>query len=128
MLEVMNAQEELLQWYAENMKDKSNIIHATERCAAGIMQAIGKFGLGSNDSPRDINDFQKFRVKITIPDHQVVKFYLIYEKWLRADIEKSEQLFQNLKSVFVCFILFFYISLYCSYNYIQFIHFNSGYL
>lgn len=124
----MNAQEELLQWYAENMKDKSNIIHATERCAAGIVQAIGKFGLGSNYSPRDINDFQKFRVKITIPDHEVVKFYLIYEKWLRADIEKSEQLFQNLKSVFVCFILFFYISLYYSYNYIQFIHFNSGYL
>ncbi|KAK9283513.1 hypothetical protein L1049_011759 [Liquidambar formosana] len=97
---VSNAQEELLQWYAENVKNSPNIIHATERCAAGIIQAIGKFSLGPNISPRDITDFSKCKVKITNPGHEVVKLYLFYERWRRADIEKSEQYMQNLKSIF----------------------------
>nr|POF06806.1 sucrose-phosphatase 2 [Quercus suber] len=66
---VSNAQEELLQWYTQNAKNNPNIIHATERCAAGIIQAI-------------------------------VKYYLFYERWRRAEVEKSEQYMQNLKSVF----------------------------
>ncbi|GAY60385.1 hypothetical protein CUMW_201610 [Citrus unshiu] len=67
---VSNSQEELLQWHAENAKDNPKIIHATERCAARIMQAI------------------------------VVKLYLFYERWRRAEVEKSEHYMQSLRSVF----------------------------
>ncbi|XP_031271406.1 sucrose-phosphatase 2-like [Pistacia vera] len=97
---VSNAQEELLQWYEENAKNNPNIIHATERCAAGIIQAIGYFGLGPNVSPRDIRDFQTCKVDIFSPGHQVVKFYLFYERWRRAEVEKSEFYMQNLRLVF----------------------------
>ncbi|XP_022765605.1 sucrose-phosphatase 2-like isoform X1 [Durio zibethinus] len=97
---VSNAQEELLQWHAENAKNNPNIIHASERCASGIIQAISKFTLGPNVSPRDIRDLRKCRVNNFSPGHEVVKFYLFYERWRRAELEKSDQLMQNLKSSF----------------------------
>ncbi|XP_062091666.1 sucrose-phosphatase 1-like isoform X3 [Humulus lupulus] len=97
---VSNAQEELLQWYSENMRNNPSIIHATERCAAGIIQGIGSFCLGPNVSPRDIRDFQKCKVDIVNPGYEVVKFYLFYERWRCADIQKSTQHMQNFKSVF----------------------------
>ena len=103
-MQVSNAQEELLQWHTQNAKNNPNIIHATERCAAGIIQAIGNFCLGPNVSPRDIRDFQKCKVDIFGPSHEVVKYYLFYERWRRAEVEKSEQYVQNLKSVFVSVI------------------------
>ena len=55
--QVSNAREELLEWYAENGKDNSNIIHASERCAGGIIEAIGHFKLGPKLSLRDVSDF-----------------------------------------------------------------------
>lgn len=106
-MQVSNAQEELLQWHAENAKDNPKIVHATERCAAGIIQAIGKFGLGSNVSLRDIRNFEKYDMEISGVGYEIVKFYLLYERWRRADVEKSEHYLQNLRAVFVRFLFLF---------------------
>ncbi|XP_073009441.1 sucrose-phosphatase 2-like isoform X1 [Typha latifolia] len=95
---VSNAQEELLQWHAENAKDNPNIIHATERCAAGIIQAIGHFKLGPNTSPRDV-DFSSSKEDSVKPAYEIVKFYMLYEKWRRAELEKCGSVIQNLKSI-----------------------------
>ncbi|KAL5575478.1 hypothetical protein UlMin_017177 [Ulmus minor] len=84
------------------------IIHATERCAAGIIQAIGSFGLGPNVSPRDIRDFRKCKVQIVNPGYEVVKFSLFYERWKRAKVEKSEEQIENLKSKFVILAWYFF--------------------
>ncbi|KAK7290474.1 hypothetical protein RIF29_04923 [Crotalaria pallida] len=95
---VSNALEELVQWYAENARGNPQIIHATDRCAAGIMQAIGNFSLGPNVSPRDISDLM-FKRKILSPGHVVVMFYLFYERWRRGEVENSEPNIQNLRSI-----------------------------
>ncbi|KAL5739840.1 hypothetical protein ACOSP7_028734 [Xanthoceras sorbifolium] len=87
---VSNAQEELLQWHAENAKNNPKIIHATERCAAGIIQAIGHFNLGPSTSPRDVTDFSDCELENDNPGHEVVKFYLFYERWRRAEVENCE--------------------------------------
>ncbi|KAL1337657.1 sucrose-phosphatase 2 isoform X2 [Arachis hypogaea] len=65
---VSNAQEELLQWYAENAAGSPKLIHATER-------------------------------KSLRPCHEVVMFYLFYERWRRAEVENSEEYVQYLKSI-----------------------------
>lgn len=102
-MQVSNAQEELVEWYTENAKDNAQIIHATERCADGIVQAIGNFTLGPNVSPRDIRD-SMLKIKILSPSHEVVMFYLFYERWMRGELEDSEQYIQNLKSKFVSMV------------------------
>ncbi|KAL7612450.1 sucrose-phosphatase 2 [Lactuca sativa] len=96
---VKNAQEELLQWYAENAKNNPMIIHADETCAAGIIQAIGHFKLGPNTSPRDLPLPDLFKLDDFDPAYEVVKFYLFLEKWFRGDIENPEQYLENLKAV-----------------------------
>ena len=95
-----NAQEELLQWRDKNVKDNPKIIHATERCASGIIQAVGHFKLGTNLSPRDVSDVAK-DVENASPGHEIVKFNLVSEKWRRAEVEKSEQFLAGLKAVYV---------------------------
>jgi len=102
-LKVSNAQEELLHWYAENARSNPQIIHATERCAAGIMQAMGNFSLGPNVSPRDIGDCLSSR-KVLGPGHEVVMFYIFYERWRRGEVENPEQYMQTFKSFFVSLI------------------------
>ncbi|KAM7472670.1 hypothetical protein LguiA_010853 [Lonicera macranthoides] len=96
---VSNAQEELLHWYEDNAKNNPKIIHATERCAAGIIQAIGSFHLGPNISPRDLINFSECKNEVFSPTYEVVKFYLLYERWRRAEVEKSEQSIQKLRSL-----------------------------
>lgn len=96
---VSNAQEELLQWYAENAKDNPKIIHASETCAAGIIQAIGHFGLGPNVSPRDVVDLSQSKLDTFNPAHEIVKFYLLFERWHRAEVENSEHVIQKLENI-----------------------------
>lgn len=96
---VKNAQEELLQWYAENGKNNPKIIHADETCAAGIIQAIGHFKLGPNTSPRDVPNLLDAKLDHIDPAYEVVKFYLFLEKWQRAEIEDPERFLNNLKSI-----------------------------
>lgn len=101
-MQVANAQEELLQWRAANAKDNPKVIHATERCAAGIIQAIGHFNLGPNTSPRDVTDMSDCKMENFVPAYEVVKFYLFFEKWRRGEIENSDLHLSNLKAVCVC--------------------------
>ncbi|URD78712.1 sucrose-phosphatase [Musa troglodytarum] len=96
---VSNAQEELLQWHAEHAKENTKIIHASNRCAAGIIEAIGHFGLGPNTSPRDSSDILVSKLDNFNPSHEVVKFYITYERWRRAEAEKSDLLIQSLKHI-----------------------------
>jgi len=95
---VSNAQEELLQWHAENAKDNPKVIHATERCAAGIIQAIGHFKLGPNISPRDV-EFPYVKDAPFKPTAAIVKFYVLYEKWRRADVPKAVSVIEYFKSI-----------------------------
>lgn len=97
-MQVSNAQEELLQWHAENAKNNPNIIHASQSCAGGIIEAIGHFGLGPNTSLRDITDISVCHRENTSASHEVVKFYLSYERWRRAEVENSEMYIASLKA------------------------------
>ena len=106
-MQVSNAQEELLEWHARHAKNNQKIVHASQRCASGLIQAIGHFGLGPFVSPKDELTFSKHMKKQMHPGLEVVKLYLSCERWLRADVEKSEQFMQTLKSNFVCAIITF---------------------
>ncbi|XP_024030597.1 probable sucrose-phosphatase 2 [Morus notabilis] len=97
---VSNAQEELLQWHAENAKDNPKIIHATKRCAAGIIEAIGHFHLGPNLSPRDVADLLDSKPESVSPGYEVVKFYLFLERWRRAEFDNSEAYIKSLEADF----------------------------
>lgn len=102
-----------MQWHAANAKDNPNIILADERCAGGIIQAIGHFSLGPNISPRDIMGLSDTNIKKFDPAYEVVKFYLFFERWRRGEAEagNSEIYLSNLKAVCVCLCSFVYLHL-----------------
>uniref|UniRef100_A0A2P2M9L8 Sucrose-phosphatase n=2 Tax=Rhizophora mucronata TaxID=61149 RepID=A0A2P2M9L8_RHIMU len=97
---VSNAREELLRWHTENANGNAKIIHATERCAGGIIQAIGHFSLGPNTSPRDTTDFSDYEMENVSAGGEIVKFFLFYERWRRAEVEHSELYLASVKADF----------------------------
>lgn len=99
-----------MQWHVANAKDNPRIIHATERCAAGIIQAIGHFNLGPSISPRDVMDLSDSKMEKFEPAYEVVKLYMFYEKWRRAEVDNSEICLASLKSVCVRSDLTFHYS------------------
>ncbi|KVI09429.1 HAD-like domain-containing protein [Cynara cardunculus var. scolymus] len=113
---VKNAQEELLQWHAENAKDNPKIIHADERCAAGIIQAIGHFKLGPSMSPRDLPNLLDAKLDHFDPAYEAVKFYLLLERWQRAEMQNPEHYLDYLKGVCVCSVTFTAIHVFWSFN------------
>ncbi|KAM0862388.1 hypothetical protein ACQ4PT_045298 [Festuca glaucescens] len=98
---VSNAQKKLVEWHGENAKGYPKVMHATERCAAGIIQAIGYFKLGPNVSPRDVKFHIKDSFKFTAA---VVRFYVRYERWRRGDVPlpKADSAAKYFKNVTVC--------------------------
>jgi hypothetical protein len=97
-----------LQWHAENAKGNAKIIHATERCAAGIIQAIGHFKLGPNTSSRDITNLSDFESENISASSEIVRFFMFYERWRRAEVENSELYLASMKADCVCFYPLFF--------------------
>ncbi|KAG0482705.1 hypothetical protein HPP92_010789 [Vanilla planifolia] len=96
---VSNAQEELLKWHADNAKDNTMVIHASERCAAGIIEAVGHFGLGPNESPRDVEDLSTCKQETFTPEHKLILLYLFCERWQRGEVDNSVTVMQNMKKI-----------------------------
>uniref|UniRef100_A0A6N2MTT3 sucrose-phosphate phosphatase n=1 Tax=Salix viminalis TaxID=40686 RepID=A0A6N2MTT3_SALVM len=86
---VSNAQEELLQWHAENAKDNPK---------PGIIQAIGHFNLGPNASPRDITNLSDCESENVSASSEIVRFFMFYERWRRAEVENSELYLASVKA------------------------------
>jgi hypothetical protein len=100
---VSNAQDELVEWHDEHVGDKSHVFRATERCAAGILQAMQHFDLQPNESPRDrhvplsVHDNLAPKVDSVAVAHEVVEYLMLVEQWLRGDTDCSEEVFRRLK-------------------------------
>ncbi|KAH0928739.1 hypothetical protein HID58_014466 [Brassica napus] len=86
---VSNSQEELLKWHTENALNNSKLIHSSERCADGILQAIDYFKLGPTLSPRDASEFLNGKADIANPGPRCCFFPSIREeKSLREAIDE----------------------------------------
>lgn len=103
-MKVSNSQEELLKWHTENALNNSKLIHSSERCADGILQAIDYFKLGPTLSPRDSSEFLNGKSDIANPGQEVVRFYLFYERLRRGEIKKYETYINSFKEACVSVI------------------------
>lgn len=70
-------------------------------------------------------DFLDLKLENVNPGHEIVKLYLFYERWRRAEVENSEPYLASLKAASVCLassfffiqdpkIIIFYRSVMCS--------------
>ena len=115
-----NAQDELVEWHDEHVGDKSHVFRATERCAAGILQAMQHFDLQPNESPRDrhvplsVHDKLAPKVDAVAVAHEVVEYLMLVEQWLRGDTDCSEEVFRRLKFSLVGLQSLEFLVLYCS--------------
>lgn len=98
-----NAKDELLQWHSDQVGDKSHVFVATERCAAGIIEAMKHFNLQPSVSPRDrsvplsVHDKLSPKANAGAVAREVVEYLLLTEQWLRGDVDASDQVFRRLK-------------------------------
>ena len=124
-----NAQDELVEWHDEHVGDKSHVFRATERCAAGILQAMQHFDLQPNESPRDrhvplsVHDKLAPKVDAVAVAHEVVEYLMLVEQWLRGDTDCSEEVFRRLKFSLVGLQSLEFLVLYCSGYSLCFHHF-----
>ncbi|CAM6100642.1 unnamed protein product [Calypogeia fissa] len=99
---VGNAMEELIQWHEKHAKDNAKVFRATERCAAGIIQAMQHFNFTPNIPPRDLS-WQELSKKDTQPKDEtsrvaceIVEYQIYLEKWLRGQVDTSDSGFWRL--------------------------------
>lgn len=104
--------EELLEWYEKKGEQNNKIVLATERCAGGIVQALGKFKLGPHLSPRDRMGPDGIQPLVTMSENgkpvgsgfaqrEVVEFNTFFEKWMNGEVPNSAETFQRLTGVIV---------------------------
>ncbi|KAF8676466.1 hypothetical protein HU200_047021 [Digitaria exilis] len=90
--------------YLNNKWDRNIVVQETTSFselklqASGIIQAIGHFKLGPNVSSRDVG-FPYAKKASFKPKDAVVKFYVLYEKWRRAEVSKSDSVIQYFKNI-----------------------------
>lgn len=105
--------EELIEWHEKHAKDNAKVFRATERCAAGIIQAMQHFQFIPNISPRDLS-WQELSKKDKQPEdetsrvaYEIVEYQLYLAKWLRGQVANDDSGFWRLKHTLVsgCFKL-----------------------
>nr|XP_024363221.1 sucrose-phosphatase 1-like isoform X4 [Physcomitrium patens] len=107
---VGGAMEELRQWYDINGKHSSRLHLAKERCASGIVEAIGELSLGPHLSPFDRMNSNGIQPAVKasekgqltpsgVAQREVVEFNTFFTKWMNGEVPNNPESFQRLTSV-----------------------------
>jgi hypothetical protein len=99
--------EELVQWHEKHAVNNAQILRATERCAAGIIQAMQYFNFTPNIPPRDLSPQQLLQKDVQSENMisrvaaEVVEYQLYLEKWIRGEVDNSDGSFRRLTHTMV---------------------------